>query len=397
MEKTIRRYKLSLLLSVVATAIASGMVGNILGNIVAEYQLADYQNGFVSSCISFGSLGALVLGSCLRSRVTKAAFISAGGLLMAAALVMKSLPVSFEVFLVLSVILGIGIGVIDSNQSSFLVDLDPGRTGQNLGMLHGIFGLGGLLLPILIRQMLAVMDWRYVYLILGLVSLGLVAQFIAFSSTTGKRVPQTKRLEPSNSFRQTAQFLHNPQFLVLWLCMFLGAAAQNGILVWTVRYVGDFLKDPALAATSLSVFWATSTISRVFFVRLPIRPLAILSVGSILGGVAWGIGVHADSAWVVFGACVIAGLGSGGCIPILLSEGAEFNRENSGLVTNLMMIIKTVGQITCPLLISYIMEFTSMKTAMYWIVPLFVLDGIVAGILLRLKGRNAFFINSQND
>lgn len=200
---------------------------------------------------------------------------------MAAALVMKSLPVSFEVFLVLSVILGIGIGVIDSNQSSLLVDLDPGRTGQNLGMLHGIFGLGGLLLPILIRQMLAVMDWRYVYL--------------------------------------------------------------------------------------------------------------------ILGGVAWGIGVHADSAWMVLGACVIAGLGSGGCIPILLNEGAEFNRENSGLVTNLMMIIKTVGQITCPLLISYVMEFTSMKTAMYWIVPLFVLDGIVAGILLRLKERNAFFINTQND
>lgn len=70
MERTIRRYKPSLLLSVVATAIASGMVGNILGNIVAEYQLADYQNGFVSSCISFGSLGALILGSFLRSRVT---------------------------------------------------------------------------------------------------------------------------------------------------------------------------------------------------------------------------------------------------------------------------------------------------------------------------------------
>lgn len=394
MDKIIRRYKLSLLLSVAATAIASGMIGNVLGNIVESYQLADYQNGFMSSCISFGSLGALVIGSCFRNRITKATFISAGGLLMAIALILKSLQAPFGIFLVFSVILGIGIGIIDSNQSSFLVDLDPSRTGQNLGMLHGIFGLSGLLLPLLIRQMLEVLEWHYVYLIMGLISLCLVSQFIVFSFTIGRQVPQTKRLEKSNSFGQTAKFLHDPQFLVLWICMFIGAMAQNGILVWTVRFVGDFLKSPDLAATALSVFWATSTVSRIFSARLPLKPLKLLAAGSVLSGLAWGAGIYSDSAWAVFAACMIAGLGSGGCIPILLNEGAEFNREDSGLVTNLMMIIKTVGQITCPLLISYIMEFTSMKTAMYWIVPLFVLDGIVAGILLCLKERKAFFINS---
>lgn len=390
MKNIIRKYKVSLLLSVVATALASGMVGNVLSHIVQEYALTNYQNGFVSSCISFGSLAALILGSSLRNRVSKAAFISAGGLLMAVTLILQGFPVTFELFLVMSVFLGIGIGIIDSNQSSFFVDLDPKHTGQNLGILHGIFGLGGLLLPILIRQMLQAMDWRCVYLVLGLASLILVAQFLIFSVTAGKQVPQAKRLEKSNSFKQTAQFLHNPQFLVLLLCMFLGAAAQNGILVWTVRYVGDFLMNKSLAATALSVFWATSTVSRIFSARLPFPPLGILGLGSALAGLAWGVAIYTDSALTVLFACAVAGLGSGCCIPILLNEGAEFNRENAGLVTNLMMIVKTAGQMASPLLISYIMEWTSMKTAMFWIMPLFVVDGIAAGILLQIKKRKAF-------
>ena len=215
MEKIIRRYKLSLLLSVAATAIASGMIGNVLGNIVESYQLADYQNGFMSSCISFGSLGALVIGSCLRNRITKATFISAGGLLMAIALILKSLQAPFVIFLVFSVFLGIGIGIIDSNQSSFLVDLDPSRTGQNLGVLHGIFGLSGLLLPLLIRQMLEVLEWHYVYLIMGLISLCLVAQFIVFSSTIGRQVPQTKRLESPIALDRLQNFYMIRSF---WFC-----------------------------------------------------------------------------------------------------------------------------------------------------------------------------------
>ena len=93
MRTIIRKYKVSLLLSVVATALASGMVGNVLSHIVQEYALTNYQNGFVSSCISFGSLAALILGSSLRNRVSKAAFISAGGLLMAVTLILQGLDV----------------------------------------------------------------------------------------------------------------------------------------------------------------------------------------------------------------------------------------------------------------------------------------------------------------
>lgn len=390
MGKTSKWYKVSLMFSVIATAVASGVVGNILGDIVQEYQLPDYQNGFISSCISVGSLTALIIGSGLRNRVSKVQFISAGGILMGAALMAESLPVSYELLLLISVVFGVGIGIADSNQSSFIVDLEPQNTGRNLGLLHSIFGIGALLLPLLIHKMLGVMNWHSVCFVLGAVILLLVVQFVLYSCTAGKAVQQTSRLEKSNSWQQVKRFLRSRQFRILWLCMFVGAAAQNGVLVWTVRYVSDFLHNRELATVCLSVFWATSTVSRIYACRLPLAPLKTLAIGSILAGCAWGIAVCLNSAAVMIAACFIAGLGSGCCIPILLSEGAEFDPENTGLSGNMMMIIKTAGQITCPLLISFVMELTTLQMALLCIAPLLILDGAAAAILNRIKKQNAF-------
>lgn len=390
MKQTFRWYKVSLMFSVIATALASGIIGNILGDIVEEYQLQDYQNGFVSSCISIGSLAALIIGIGLRKHVSKVQFICAGGILMGIALMTESLPISYGTLLLVSVVFGVGVGIADSNQSSFIVDLEPQNAGKNLGLLHSIFGIGALLLPPLILKLLSVMDWHAVCFLLGAVIFVLIVQFLLFSRTAGKTVKQTTRLEKSNSWQQIKKFLRSRQFRVLWFCMFVGAAAQNGILVWTVRYVSDFLHNRELATICLSVFWMTSTISRIYACRLPLAPLQTLAIGSILSGCAWGIAVCLDSAAAMMIACFIAGLGSGCCIPILLSEGAEFDAENTGLSANMMMIIKTAGQILCPLFISFVMELTTLKIALLCIAPLLIIDGVTAAALKRIKRHHAF-------
>lgn len=382
---------ISLLLSVVATAIGSGAMGIMMSHIIDDYALASAQEGLMSSCISFGALTALVVGILFRGRVYKTQFILWGGLLMAAMLVMKSVPVPFAVFLMICFVMGTGMGIMDSFQSSFLTDLNPENTARSLGFLHGIFGVGGVVLPLLLHRLLADFSWHTVYRMVGLLCVALMVQFGLMVHVFKKDIPVMKKLEKSQSFHQIGDFLKKPYFVLLLLCMFLAAMGQNGIITWVVRYVSVVLGDTELAPLCLSLFWVASTVSRVFVPYLPVRPTKFLGIGSVTAGIAWGMGIMSGSSPVMLVVCVIAGLTTGCGMPLLLSEGADFSRNNTGLTTSMLMIIKTIGQILMPIIVSAVQSLLGVTVAMILVAAVFAADGLIAVTLLRMKTRRGAF------
>ena len=384
MRRSKKAYKISLLISGVATAVGSGAMGIMLNYVIAEYALPASKEGWMSSLISTGAMIALVTGILLRGKIPKVGFIIFGGLLMSAMLVMKSIPVSFSCFLGICLLLGFGIGMIDSFQSAFLADLYPEDTAKNLGVFHGIFGIGGVVLPLVLHRMLLTLSWRTVYLIIGCFSFLLILQFIVMTARL-KEEPVLKRVEGAQNFSQMRQFFQDSQFVLLLICMFFGAAAQNGILVWTVRYVSSFLCDTELAPVCLSVFWICSTVSRIFSPRIPVEPLKILAFGSLISGAAWGIGILSGNATAVLAACTIAGLSSGCCIPLLLNEGAGLSRNNTGLVTSVLMMIKTAGQMLSPIFVSSMQAELGMRLAVFLIGIIFIADGVTAAVMVWMK------------
>lgn len=382
-------YILSLMLSVVATAIGSGTMGVLLNEIVRAYSLETFQEGYMSSCISTGALLALFAGIVLRGRIHKYQFISWGGLLMSAMLLMKGIPVPFKIFLVLCFVMGIGMGVMDSFQTAFLADLIPDNSAKGLGMLHGIFGVGGFVLPLVLHSLLGRFSWHGIFRVLGTFCLVLIVQFILLTEWMKKENLIPNRLEKSSGFAQLKDLGRDSYFFVLLICMFLGAASQNGILVWTVRYVSDSLGSPQIAPVCLSVFWIASTVSRIFAPYLPFCPMQVVASGGVISGIDWGLGIWSGTPYGVLGACIAAGLSGGCCMPMLLNEGAVFNRTNTGLMTSVLMIVKTAGQILCPIFISHLKSVGGVEISMLMITVLFVADGIAAWMLLRMKRRRA--------
>ena len=355
-------YLTSLMVSVVATAIGSGAMGVMLSSIIDAYDLQTAQEGYMSSCISAGALAALLGGILLRGRVSKPAFIFWGGTLMSVMLLLKGTAIPFGVFLAVCTAMGLGMGVMDSFQSAFLADLIPERSAQGLGVLHGIFGVGGFALP-----------------------LALMLQFGLASRKMAHDRLFAVKLETSGNFSQIRNFIKQPYFFVLLLCIFLGAAAQNGVLVWTVRYVSGTLKSEALAPLCLSLFWIASTVSRVMTPRLPVRPSAVLAAGSALTAAVWTAGIVSENAVMMLICCIIGGLGSGCCIPVLLSEGAAFSPENTGLITSILMIVKTIGQILMPLAVSAIRASIGETAGMLLIAAAFLADAVAVAGLIYVK------------
>lgn len=375
-------YLVSLMASVVATAIGSGTMGVMLSSVIEAYSLKTAQEGYMSSCISVGALAALLGGILLRGHISKPSFIFGGGMLMSAMLLLKALKMPFEGFLVACTAMGVGMGTMDSFQSAFLADLIPDRAAQGLGLLHGIFGVGGFALPLVLHRLLLAHTWRNVYLMLGIVCLALTLQFGLVSKWMTNDRLCTVKFETSELLSQIRVYTKETYFFVLLLCIFLGAAAQNGILVWTVRYVSDTLRNETIAPLCLAAFWIASTISRVITPRLTAKPSAVLAIGSALTSITWTAGVLSGKAEMMLICSIIGGLGSGCCIPVLLSEGAGFSPNNTGLITSIMMIVKTAGQILMPLVVSVMRAMNGEVVGMLLIAAMFFADAIaVAGLL----------------
>ena len=385
----------ALLFSVVATAAANNAMGVMLSHIVKDFSLLSSQEGLMSSCISSGALTALVIGIFLRGRVSKVQFIIGGGLLMSVMLFCKSLPMPFAFFLATCFMMGTGMGIMDSCQSSFLTDIDPVRASKNLGVMHGIFGLGGFTLPLLLHRLLQAVSWRMAYRIISLICFVLVVQFLLTTRSVRKEIPAVSRLEKSRDSGKSGAFLRSPHFLLLLLAMILAAMAQNGILVWVIRYVQTVLGNENLAPLCLSFFWVCSTVSRIFVPYLPVRPLTFLAVGSLVSALSWLAGIALGNPAVMLFVCMIAGLSSGCGMPVLLGEGARISSGNTGLVTNMLMIIKTIGQILMPVIVSTAVVAVGFTNAMRLTGILFAADGLVIAAILYFHRKHETVLSQE--
>ena len=207
MKKQRKMYVASLLLSVAATSIASGAMGIMMNPVIDFYSLESSQEGMMSSCISAGALLALVLGMFFRNRVIKADFIVWGGFLLSIMLIAKGVSMSFPAFLAVCFLMGVGTGITDSYQSAFMADILGAEAKKGLGILHGIFGMAGFILPLCLSRLLETNTWHHVYLMIGSFSLILVLQFLVSTKTLGENIPESTLLEEKLSFKQTVIFI----------------------------------------------------------------------------------------------------------------------------------------------------------------------------------------------
>jgi len=376
-------FNISLKVSVLATALWSGIVAVLLSDIISQYALVGTQEGLMGSMISTGALIALLATIFLQGRLKKTQIIIWGGFLASAVLIIQGIPMPFILFLLACFTMGFGHGAVDSSQSAFLADLNQGDTARHMGALHGIFGIGGMLTPILLHRLLQHFEWRTIYIIAGMICFVLVAQFAVVTRYMGPKVSVASRREPKLTLAGAREFFGSADSVYVLLSIFFGAAAQSGIIIWTIRYVSVSMGSPEIAAICLSIFWITTTISRFGSPMLPMQPSRIVTFGAFIAAVTWAVALLINHPLGMCAASGIAGLVSGSCIPMMLSEGAAINPEKTGFSTSILMICKTIGQIVSPIIVAFVMSLGSMRTGMYVTSVLFVLNGIFAGLMIR--------------
>ena len=152
---------------------------------------------------------------------------------------------------------GVGNGLLDAAWNAWIGTMD--HPNQLLGLLHGCYGLGGTLSPIIATSMITKGNlpwWSFFYLMIGLVTLELIAGTISFWSETGLKYRDTNRADGEEK-GMTRMALKNK---VTWICS-----------IFFLAYVGTEGKSVA-ALTSLH--HSPLAISRVCSLKEPSRSIS---------------------------------------------------------------------------------------------------------------------------
>lgn len=365
----------------------------VMNRVVDAYQLTGGAQGIMSSMINVGSILAFLAAPMLQGRLKKTSMLLIACLLLAGSFALLGGSKVFPAMIGASILAGIGFGWLDTNCNAVMVDLHTDNSASYLGLLHGGFGVGSQISPLLITALLAVITWRGVSFVMGAVVAVAGLAFAVILASSRKGVPAAAPEQPL-TFAATRTFLLKKKNVLMLAAGMLYAITQSGLLIWLVRYMTLRYGAETLGSTALSIYWVCATLSRFFAPRIPLRPLKLFLLGSLLSCAFQTIGVLSGSPVVMCVMVGIIGLVTGHCVPMLLSEIAKGQQGNSALAASATLVSMCFMRILVPVGMGAIAGAVNISIAMLTPAVSGALAGIMAIIVLRQEKKEEALANA---
>ena len=360
----------------------------VMNRVVDAYQLTGGAQGIMSSMINLGSILAFFAAPMLQGRLKKTSMLISACLLLAVSFFLLGRTQVFAAMIAASILAGIGFGWLDTNCNAVMVDLHTENSASYLGLLHGGFGVGSLISPLLITALFAVITWRGVSMVMGAVIAVAGVAFAVILSTSKKNDAPTAPEQPL-TLAATRAFLTKKKNVLMLVAGMLYAITQSGLLIWLVRYMTLQYGAETLGSTALSIYWVCATLSRFFAPRLPIRPLKLFLLGALLSCVFQTVGVLSGNPVIMCVMVGIIGLVTGHCVPMLLSEITRGQQGNSALAASATLVSMCFMRILVPVGMGAIAGAVNISVAMLTPAVSGALAGIMTLFVLRLEKKEA--------
>lgn len=349
-RRALKILTLSLLLIVCGYSMSFNILSNTMDPLIGEFQLTGAAQGLMTSMMNLGSMIPLLILPLLQGRVSKNWLILGASVLQVLMLLLTGFSANFGMLLTACVLLGAGNNFTDSCVNSYMVDLHPENSAGCLGLLHGFYGIGGLLTPILVSFILERSGWRPSYYAAAAIFAAICVLFaiVGIRSRSGAGTAESTKESPFTA-AMLADYLRTPRNLFFLAAAALYAAAQIGLLGWVVRYTSVQFNDPQTGSMCLTAYWVCTTVCRLVTPRLPFKPGKMLVVGGLSACVFHVIGILSGSAVGMLIASGIIGLTSGQWIPVMISEATRGNEDRTSLITSGIFLVMGLARMLIPL------------------------------------------------
>lgn len=355
--RDVRTLLAALLMLVFGYSLCNNIISVTMNPIIDTFALTGSSQGLMTSCMNFGSILPLLFIPLLQGRVRKIWLILASALVLLAATALTGAASGFAVLLIICVMQGVGYQVLDTTVNSYVVDLYRGQSTRSLGLLHGFYGIGGLLTPLLISSILAKSTWRVSYFISAAIFAAIVIAFSCIALPRSRSVGEAAAVkEEKLTAAMFRRYIGDRRSLLLLAAAAMYGISQSGLVNWVARYTVVRFDDAQAGSLCVSAYWICCAFCRLFSPRLRIRPMRMLIAGALLGGVFHAAGVLSGSAVVMIVASGLVGLVSGVCLPVVLNEAAIGNEDMTSLTTSGIFLVMGVTRMLAQLLMGAVGE-----------------------------------------
>ncbi|GAA2335898.1 hypothetical protein GCM10010170_016010 [Dactylosporangium salmoneum] len=292
--------------AMVLVGLGAGVGGILLPAQIADYGVDEATIGLTFFTSSAGFMVAGATAGAVLQRVPMGTALAVGGAVHAAAAFALATRPPFAVLVAVQLLLGYGTGLLESLLNVYLAGLP--RSSALLNRLHAFFGVGALAGPLLAAWLVQYLRWTSVWLVLGIVTLPLVAGFllahprspVAGGARTGGALGEAVR-RPAVVFGS------------VFLTLYVGLEIAVG--TWAFTFLVREHGEPALVAGyTVSGYWLGLALGRFLIgpaaARAGVGPGAMATV--CLFGVAGGAGLIwaapvaavATAGFVLLGFCL---------------------------------------------------------------------------------------------
>lgn len=365
-DNTLKKlFTYSIILLMFTSALCNSTQGTLLTRYIDFYALESASQGLMSSAQSAGNLIALFSIGLLAGKLLKTSILMISAVSVPVIFVLLGFKPAFSVLLVAYMLFGAAFAFQDSLASALMVDLNPEKSRLYMNLLHGVFGLGGLIGPIFFSSLMKEgLEWSGVLVLAACISSVSCAVYILFAGKASKLLPASTMPKKKIDLGDIRRFVSEKRKMILLICAICFGAHQIGISSWINRYVADYIGDVNNGPLSLSMFWVGTAASRFLSSVLRIRDSTKVSLGFLLTSVFILIGVLSRNGTVMVFCCLFAGLAEGPILPLMLDMSCRWERENTSLGSSMLLLAHYCGLLLMPLMIGKLAALADLMTAM---------------------------------
>jgi fucose permease len=347
-----------------------------------EFGLSLAARGMLGGLRMAALLGALLICGYLADRFGKALFLTTGMLLAACGLTATALAPSYHLLIGAQLIVGTGVGTLESLLNPLVADLSPRDPARALNLVNGLFSVGLVAAALVSGEMLqAHFRWRDT--LWPWVPAALVVAVLFMT----RRYPHVAHDAAQATSRA---FLGRPLFWLLMVAILLGGGCESGLTNWGSSFMEQELGASARAgALSVAFFGAFMALGRFGSGAIVPRvgSVGLMLVSTALCALATGalcLVRTVQGAWALF---ALGGLSVACLWPTILAVAAQEVQAGSATMFAALAASGVVGCMIFPWGIGIVGDVAGLRAGSALLPAGMVAEFVVLLVVWRMTAR----------